>query len=116
MGTMGYMSPEQAQGQPVDRRSDIFFFGILLHETLNGRRPFSGDTDLEVLRRIVHGSPETLTKEAPPPLAVIVEKALEKDPARRYRSMREMVVDLRRLARQSGGNLRSRRVPRPVNR
>src|SRR5262249_15555382 len=63
--------------------------------------PFSGQTDLEILQRIIHGTPEPLESGIPQPLRAVVEKALEKDPAERYQSMREMVVDLRRLMRSS---------------
>lgn len=102
LGTIAYMSPEQASGRPGDARSDIFSFGIVLYELLAGRRPFSGATELEVLQTIVHKAAPPLGNEIPAPLRAVVEKALEKDPADRYQSMREMVVDLRRLARQSG--------------
>src|ERR1035437_10080251 len=95
------MSPEQASGKPLDARSDIFSFGVVLYELLAGRRPFAGATDLETLQTIIHGSPKPLGEQIPPTLKGVVEKALEKDPAARYQSMREMVVDLRRLTRQA---------------
>jgi serine/threonine protein kinase len=101
MGTIAYMSPEQAAGKPLDARSDIFSFGVVLYELLAGERPFAGATDLEVLQAVIHGIPHPLPRETPSGLRVVVEKALEKDPAERYQSMREMVVDLRRLMRQS---------------
>jgi Tol biopolymer transport system component len=66
---------------------------------LSGKRPFAGATDLEVLQRIIHGALLPLSENVPPPLRIVVQKALEKDPAERYQSMREMVVDLRRLTR-----------------
>ncbi len=100
VGTIAYMAPEQAQGKPIDARSDIFSFGIVLYELLAGRRPFAGATDLELLQTVIHGTPAPLTEATPLPLRLLVEKALEKDPAERYQSMREMVVDLRRLARR----------------
>ena len=96
------MSPEQAAGKPADARSDIFSFGVVLYEALSGRQPFAGASDLEVLQRVQHQPAEPLGDEIPPALRMVVEKALEKDPAERYQSMRDMVVDLRRLARQSG--------------
>jgi len=98
-GTVAYMSPEQASGQPLDARSDIFSFGILLYELLSGRRPFTGANDLEVLQTLIHGSPKPLSEDVPPMLRMIVEKALEKDACDRYQSMREMLVDLRRCKR-----------------
>ena len=102
VGTIAYMSPEQAAGKTLDARSDIFSFGVVLYEMLAGRRPFEGATDLETLQTIIHGAPQPLPADVPAALRAIVDKALEKDPAERYQSMREMVVDLRRLIRQSG--------------
>jgi Tol biopolymer transport system component len=99
VGTIAYMSPEQASGRPVDARSDIFSFGVLLYEQLAGRRPFAGATDLGLLQSIIHGTPQPLGDETPQMLRIVVEKALEKDPGDRYQSMREMVVDLRRFIR-----------------
>jgi Tol biopolymer transport system component len=99
VGTIAYMSPEQASGRRVDTRSDIFSFGVLMYELLAGRRPFAGATDLEVLQTILHGTPEPLHAEVPPMLRMTVEKALERDPGDRYQSMREIVVDLRRFTR-----------------
>jgi len=101
IGTIPYMSPEQASGKELDARSDVFSFGTVLYEAVAGRRPFTGPSDLEVLQAILHATLAPLGEQAPPGLRVVVEKALEKDPADRYQSMREMVVDLRRLARQS---------------
>ena len=102
VGTVAYMSPEQASGIPLDSRSDIFSFGIVLYELLAGTRPFGGANELEVLKTIIHGQPEPLGGDVPQHVRGVVEKALEKDPAERYQSMREMVVDLRRVARHSG--------------
>jgi eukaryotic-like serine/threonine-protein kinase len=99
MGTIAYMSPEQASGQSLDGRSDIFSFGVVLYEMLTGGRPFTGRTDLEVLQRVIHGSPEPLGPEIQQALRGVVEKALEKDPAERYQTARDLVVDLRRLGR-----------------
>ena len=106
VGTIPYMSPEQASGGPVDSRSDIFSFGVMLYETLSGERPFTGVTDLEVLQKIIHASPRPLPPTVPAELRAIVEKALESDPADRYQSMRELAVDLRRT-------IRSKAVDRP---
>ena len=101
IGTIAYMSPEQAAGKPLDARSDIFSFGVVLYELLAGRRPFTGTTDLEVLQTIIQGAAAPLDGEMPPALGLAVDKALEKDPADRYQTMRDLVVDLRRVARQS---------------
>ncbi|MGB8537971.1 MAG: protein kinase, partial [Acidobacteriaceae bacterium] len=100
MGTIPYMSPEQASGKVVDARSDIFSFGVVLYETLTGERPFTGATDLEVLQKVIHTTPQPLPQTFPSQLRSVVEKALESDPADRYQSMRELAVDLRRLVRQ----------------
>ncbi len=101
IGTIPYMSPEQASGKPVDARGDIFSFGVLLYEMLGGRRPFTGNTDLQVLQAIQHSPAAPLGDDVPRLLRSAVEKALEKDPDERYQSMRDLVVDLKRAARQT---------------
>jgi serine/threonine protein kinase len=108
-GTVAYMSPEQASGQTLDARSDIFSFGVVLYELLAGRRPLAGATNLETLDKIVHRTAPPLGAEAPAALRSIVEKALEKDPGERYQSMREVVVDLRRLGRKQDSVLATAR-------
>jgi Tol biopolymer transport system component len=103
MGTVGYMSPEQAQGRAVDQRSDIFSFGCILYETVTGSRAFSGDSVVDTLHRIIHDQPEPITvrlPSAPPELQRIVRKCLAKDPEDRYQSMKEVAIDLRDLRRQ----------------
>ena len=100
VGTVSYMSPEQASGLPLDARSDVFSFGVVLYEVLAGRRPFSAGSEAETLNAVVRGVPPPLPDHVPAPLRVIVEKALEKNPSDRYQTMRELVVDLRRLSRQ----------------
>jgi eukaryotic-like serine/threonine-protein kinase len=102
MGTFAYMSPEQASGRPTDARSDIFSFGIVLYELLAEHRPFTGATDRELLQTIIHSAAPPLGADVPYSLRMIVEKALENAPADRYQSARDLVVDLRRLTRQSG--------------
>ena len=107
VGTIAYMSPEQASGKPLDARSDIFSFGVVLYELVGGKRPFTGATELEVLQTIIHGTPAPLAEGVPLALRLAVAKALEKDPADRYQSMRDMVVDLRRLARETPPTVRA---------
>ena len=101
VGTFAYMSPEQAAGRPVDARSDVFSLGVVLYQLLSGRQPFAGATELEILQKIQHHTADPLGPEIPAPLRMVVDKALEKDPADRYQTMRDMVVDLRRLVRST---------------
>ncbi len=104
VGTIAYMSPEQVSGAAIDLRSDIFSFGILLYELLAGTRPFQGTSNLLLLESIRDAEPPPLANRCPGlPLRLhnIVEKALEKNPADRYQSMKELVVDLRRVLRGS---------------
>jgi serine/threonine protein kinase len=100
VGTLAYMSPEQTSGKPLDARSDIFSFGAVLYELLAKRQPFRGNTDFEVRQAIVAGKLEPVGEEIPWPLRAIVEKTLEKDVAKRYQSMRDVVRDLKRVPRQ----------------
>ena len=100
VGTVAYMSPEQATGRALDARSDVFSFGVLLYELCAGRRPFDGDSAVDVLHAIAHAPPRAIDAGVPLALTLLVEKALEKDPADRYQTMRELVVDMRRLARR----------------
>src|SRR6266850_3412640 len=101
VGTIAYMSPEQASGKPLDTRSDIFSFGVTMYEGLADYRPFEGATTLELMQAIIHTAPKPLPARTPYALRTCVEKALEKDPSDRYQSMRDMVVDLRRIVRQA---------------
>jgi eukaryotic-like serine/threonine-protein kinase len=101
IGTTGYMSPEQLAGRTLDERSDVFAFGVLLYEMLARRQPFAGDTDVDVMHAILHAAPAPLPADLPEALRTIVEKAMEKDPAERYQSMRDLAVDLRRVARRT---------------
>ena len=102
IGTIAYMSPEQASGKPLDARSDIFAFGVVLYEMLSGRKPFEGATELETLQLIIHGTPKPLRDALPVTVRAVVERALEKERADRYQAMREMFVDLRRVTGESG--------------
>jgi Tol biopolymer transport system component/predicted Ser/Thr protein kinase len=100
LGTVAYMSPEQAAGAAVDARSDVFSFGVMLYEVVAGRKPFAGPSELVVLQSIMHGDFEPLGAETPADVRLMIEKTLANDPAERYQSMRELVVDLRRAVRR----------------
>jgi len=102
MGTVRYMSPEQALGKSLDARSDLFSLGIVLYELAAGQAPFVGETSAETITKISRDEPEplrSLNKGVSAELERIVRKCLEKDPDRRYQSARELAVDLRNLAR-----------------
>jgi eukaryotic-like serine/threonine-protein kinase len=103
MGTIGYMSPEQAQGKAIDQRSDIFSFGCILYEASTGRKPFTGDSVIDSLHKIVYMQAPLIREtnpNAPAELQRIVRKCLAKDPADRYQSIRDVAVDLRDLLRE----------------
>ncbi len=98
-GTIAYMSPEQAKGLEVDRRADIFSFGVVLYELIAGRRPFQGDNEPSIINAIVNQIPEPLERfksGVPGGLQAIVEKALAKDREERYQHVDDLVADLRR--------------------
>jgi Tol biopolymer transport system component/predicted Ser/Thr protein kinase len=101
LGTVAYMSPEQASGQSVDERSDVFSFGIVLYELIAGHRPFEAGNELELLKSIVHAPAEPLPDGLPELLRMAVDKALQKDPSDRYQTMRDLVADLRRVTRSA---------------
>ena len=98
MGTVGYMSPEQAEGKPVDHRSDIFSLGCIVYEMVSGRAPFHGRTHVDTMHNIVHAEPAPL--DAPAEMQRIVAKALAKAPEDRYQSAKDLAVDLKRLLRE----------------
>src|SRR4051794_18020876 len=100
MGTFAYMSPEQAQGRPVDARSDIFSLGILLYEMATGQRPFKGDNHVSLLSAILKDSPAPATdlrQDLPRDLARILKRCLAKDPEERHQTAKDLRNDLRLL-------------------
>mgnify|MGYP000069166700 CR=1 FL=1 len=102
LGTIAYMSPEQAQGEEVDGRTDIWSLGVVLYEMLTGELPFKGDHDQAVVHAILHRQPASLNKakrDVPSGLEEIVFQALAKKPSARYRTMEELAEDLEAVAR-----------------
>src|SRR3954452_18646720 len=93
VGTVAYMSPEQATGGQVDARSDIFCFGSLLYEVTTGRRPFQRDSTVATLAAIVNDEPPSAGKiadDVPPAMAAIIERCMRKDPGERFGSAVEL--------------------------
>jgi Tol biopolymer transport system component/predicted Ser/Thr protein kinase len=113
MGTIPYMSPEQAAGTALDSRSDIFSFGAVLYEMVAGRKPFEGSSSLGVLEKVIHADPPPLGDDVPVSLRLLIEKALEKDASERYQSMRDLVIDLRRVSRGRAADQPRTMVPSP---
>ncbi len=114
LGTTSYMSPEQASGEKVDQRADIWALGVVLYEMIAGRLPFHGEYEQAVLYQIMHEAPEPLTAVrtgVPQELERIVEKALAKVPAERYQHVADLLVDLEALERARASGSAVRAVP-----
>jgi serine/threonine protein kinase/lipoprotein NlpI len=113
LGTAAYMSPEQAHGEPVDQRTDVWSLGVVLYEMLVGRNPFAGDYEEAVVYRILNEDPEFAGKirpEVPARLDRIIERAIAKDPARRYQTIQELGVDLQALSGERTESLRGKAI------
>jgi Tol biopolymer transport system component len=100
MGTVAYMSPEQARGEPTDARTDLWSLGVVMYEMLVGAQPFGGDTEKATLDAILYTKPDPIRSvraDVPDELALVVEKLLRKDPDARYQDASEMLAELERL-------------------
>ena len=91
IGTANYMSPEQAKGEVVDARTDIFSFGVVLYEMLAGHLPFEGETPMEIIGAVIHKEPKPMDEEVPGELQRIISKTLRKDRDERYQTIKGFV-------------------------
>jgi serine/threonine-protein kinase len=120
MGTPAAMSPEQARGERVDHRSDIFSFGVVLYEMATGRIPFKGRSKADVISALLkdpHPPAAELNKDIPARLSAVIDRALRKEPADRYQSTPELIVELRQVVAEAGGLdhlFKSSDIPRGV--
>jgi serine/threonine protein kinase/Tfp pilus assembly protein PilF len=116
VGTIAYMSPEQAEGKPVDQRSDTFSLGIMLYEMAVGERPFTGDTSVSLLSSIIKDTPRAVTDlnpVLPLELSRIIKHCLVKDPEYRYQSPKDLRNELRELQQDTNaGDILASRAPR----
>jgi serine/threonine protein kinase/Tfp pilus assembly protein PilF len=106
MGTVGYMSPEQAKAKRVDQRSDIFSFGCILYEAATGHKPFASDSVVETLHKIIHDPAPAITDfnpSASPELQRVIRKCLAKEPEKRYQTIRDTANDLEELIEEMKG-------------
>ena len=114
VGTVAYMSPEQAEGKPVDARSDIFSFGAVLYEMVTGQRAFRGDSSMSTLAAIINKEPAPLPTSVPRDLEKLITRCLRKDPARRLQHMDDVKLALEELKEESdSGKLVAEAPARP---
>ena len=110
LGTPGYMSPEQVRGDPVDARTDFFSLGAVLYEMLSGHRAFSAGPVVETGYAVLHNEPEPLPVTVPPQVAQVAHRCLEKDPARRFQSARDLAFNIELLRAPTGST-----TPKPTS-
>ena len=120
LGTVAYMSPEQARGQDLDGRSDVFSLGLVLYEMVTGRQAFTGDTTALIFDGILNRTPpapSSINSDVPPDLERIIARSIEKDCDLRYQTAGELAADLRSLQRrsESGGTLAATAVVTPAS-
>ncbi|MEO6214106.1 MAG: protein kinase, partial [Vicinamibacterales bacterium] len=103
LGTVAYMSPEQVQGKTADHRSDIFAIGTILYEAATRRRPFVGDSDVEVMHKILHDKPDAvadINPDVPAELRRTIRRCLAKEPERRFQSMKDVAIELAEIVEE----------------
>jgi eukaryotic-like serine/threonine-protein kinase len=117
LGTVQYMSPEQALGKTVDHRSDLYSLGVVMYQLATGKLPFAGSTPSDTLNRILNSQPEAIGRfnyNIDPALENIIRKCMEKDADRRYQSARELLIDLKNLKRDTESGSRPHLQPAPA--
>ncbi|MCA1623904.1 MAG: protein kinase, partial [Acidobacteria bacterium] len=118
LGTVNYMSPEQAKGERVDERTDIFSLGVVIYEMLTGRTPFAGDSISETFANLINAEPQPLSRFAsnvPDELQRIIAKTLRKNKDERYQTMKDLLADLRDLRENLTLDEKSEKSPSPEN-